>query len=147
MRIIIAGGRDFKDYQLLKSKCGEIIDNLFNEGLIDVFGDMLDIEIVSGGATGADQLGERFAKEIKFEVRVFPANWYDLKAETLYVKFDKNGKEYNALAGKVRNEEMAKYAKEDNGALILAWDGKSPGSKNMMEIAKKYKLKVFIIKY
>lgn len=79
-----------------------------------------DIEIVSGTAQGADKLGERYAKEKGYPVKKFPANWDEL------------GKK----AGYIRNEQMAKYA----DALIAFWDGKSKGTKHMIELAKKYNL-------
>ena len=34
-----------------------------------------DVEIISGGAKGADYLGERFAKENGYNLRIFKANW------------------------------------------------------------------------
>jgi hypothetical protein len=74
-------------------------------------------EVVSGGAKGIDLIGEKWAKFFKVPVKVFPANW------------DKNGK----AAGHIRNREMAQYA----DALIAVWDGKSKGTKNMIENMKK----------
>ena len=43
-------------------------------------------------------------------------------------------------AGFIRNEEMAKYA----DACLILWDGKSRGTKNMIILAKKYNLKLYI---
>lgn len=82
MRIIIAGGRNFNDYDLLFKTCEKLL--IFQK----------DIEIVSGTANGADRLGERYAKIKKYQLKQFPANW------------DKYGKS----AGYKRNEEMAIYA-------------------------------------
>lgn len=79
-----------------------------------------DIEIVSGTANGADKLGERYAEEKGYPVKKFAANWNEL------------GKK----AGYIRNEQMAQYA----DALIAFWDGKSKGTKHMIELAKKYNL-------
>lgn len=81
-KVIIAGGRDFKDRDLLFSKCDAILKN------IDVS------KIVSGTANGADKLGEEYALLRGYELKRFPADW------------DKNGK----AAGMIRNTEMAKYA-------------------------------------
>jgi len=86
-----------------------------------------DIEIVSGTANGADKLGEKYAKEKGYAIKQFPADW------------DAHGKS----AGYIRNAEMAKYA----DALIAFWDGKSKGTKHMIDLAKYYKLKVKIIIY
>lgn len=52
MKVIIAGGRDFTDYNLLKVKC---TNALINQN---------EIEIVSGCANGADKLGEKYANEM-----------------------------------------------------------------------------------
>lgn len=60
MNIGIVGGRDFKDYDLLKNTMEEYIkSNTFPKA------------IVSGGATGADTLAENFASEIGVEMIVY----------------------------------------------------------------------------
>ncbi len=60
MKTIIAGSRDFDDYQLVKTTLLKYSDIT---------------EIVSGCAKGADSLGERFALEYAIPVKRFPANW------------------------------------------------------------------------
>lgn len=82
MRVIIAGGRAFKDYKRLCSVCDYMLQN------------QKDIEIVSGTAMGADKLGEQYAQEHGYKITRFPAEW------------DRYGKS----AGFKRNEEMAKYS-------------------------------------
>lgn len=116
MKVIIAGGRKFNDYDLLYKNCDKVLRIKKNE-----------IEIVSGTANGADKLGERYAKEKGYPIKQFPANW------------DKYGKS----AGYKRNEEMAKYA----DGLIAFWDGKSKGTKHMIDLAKQYELKVKVFIY
>ena len=125
LRVIIAGSRDFNDYELLKKSAIEIITK--KTMLPDL------TRIVSGGARGADTLGERFAKEFGLEVKKFPADWDGL------------GKR----AGYVRNAVMAKFAvKDDNdGTLIAFWDGQSRGTKHMIDLAKRYGLKVHVVNY
>ena len=117
MKVIIAGGRDFKDYDLLSLKCNLILEDTPFE----------EIEIVSGTARGADLLGEDYANKCSYPIKKFPADW------------DKYGKS----AGHRRNAEMAEYA----DALICFWDGSSRGTKSMIELAKKKGLKIRIIKY
>lgn len=119
-RVIIAGSRDFDDYQLLKTICTNYTSNL---------GD--DITIVSGGAKGADQLGEKFAREEHYFIKKFLPNW----------------NKYGKAAGPKRNEQMAKFASEEDGHLIVFWDGESKGTKNMINLANKYNLGVRIVKY
>jgi hypothetical protein len=81
-------------------------------------------EVVCGGAKGADMLGKKWADENSIPVKLMPANWA------------KHGK----AAGPIRNREMAEYA----DALLVFWDGESPGTKNMittmMELKKPYHL-------
>lgn len=113
MKIIIAGSRNFDDYTLLEQFCDKILQNVKEE-----------VEIVSGGAKGADRLGEKYATERGYSIKVFVADWA----------------KYGKSAGPIRNEQMAKYA----DGLIAFWDGKSRGTKNMIDLAKKYKLKIRI---
>ena len=114
MKVIIAGGRDFDDYEKLRTYCDHILE------------DQTDIEIVSGTAKGADQMGERYAKEKGYPVKRFPADWSKGKS-----------------AGYIRNEEMAKYA----DALIAFWNGMSKGTEHMINLANKYNLKIRICNY
>lgn len=81
-------------------------------------------EIVSGGARGVDQLGERWAGIVGIPVRRFPAKWHT----------------YGSAAGRQRNIEMAVYA----DALIAVWDGSSPGTRHMITTAERMGLKVFV---
>lgn len=81
--VIIAGGRDFADYELLS----ETLDGYLSEVVEDIC-------VVCGQARGADTLGEQYAKEHSYQVNYFPADW----------------KRYGKAAGYIRNTEMAKNA-------------------------------------
>lgn len=83
-----------------------------------------DCLIISGGARGADKLGEQWAREFSKELRIMPADW------------DNFGKR----AGYVRNEEMAKVATH----LVAFWDGASKGTAHMLNLADKYNLKTYV---
>jgi predicted Rossmann fold nucleotide-binding protein DprA/Smf involved in DNA uptake len=85
-----------------------------------------DIEIVSGAAGGADRMGERYAKAMGYKISSYPADW-----------------SIGRSAGYKRNKEMAEYA----DALIAFWDGKSKGTKHMIDLAREYGLKVRVILY
>lgn len=115
MKVIITGSRDFDEYNELCKFCDHVLQN------------QKEIEIVSGTAKGADQLGERYAKERGYSVKQFPADW------------DK----HKRSAGYIRNEEMAKYS----DALIAFWNGNSKGTEHMINLAKKYNLKIRICNY
>ena len=53
-RVIIAGGRDFNDYPLLKAKCDKILASKSQTH---------NIVVITGAARGADSLGEQYARE------------------------------------------------------------------------------------
>lgn len=131
-KIIIAGGRDFEDYGALESYCKHILQNQSN------------IEIVSGTAKGADELGERFAIENNLALKSFPAPWHEIENKPKnQIGVNSSGKKYWKRAGAVRNKQMAKYA----DALIAFHDGESKGTANMIEEAKKNKLRIRVKEY
>lgn len=121
IRIIIAGGRDFNDYDFLKEKVNDFI-------LMDLPPSLWkSVEIVSGGANGADKLGERFAKEEGYKIKRFIPDWDGLGRK----------------AGIVRNHEMGDYA----DVLLAFWDEKSIGTKDMIDYATKKGLLVEVFTY
>lgn len=79
-KLIIAGTRDFNDYQLLHDTLLPFLPYIE--------------EVVSGTCSGADMLGERFAVQHKIPYTRFPANW----------------NAYGKSAGPRRNRQMAIYA-------------------------------------
>ena len=81
-KVIIAGSRTFRDYELMKQK----LDIAFSK--------RKPTAIICGEAKGADSLGKKYAKEHRINVESYPADW------------TKNGKG----AGYIRNEEMAENA-------------------------------------
>lgn len=83
-----------------------------------------ETEIVSGMARGVDALAVEFAKQHDLPLHKFPANW----------------NQYGRAAGMIRNDEMAQFA----DALIAIWDGRSVGTKGMIDIARSRRLKVII---
>lgn len=81
-------------------------------------------EVVCGCATGVDTLGERWARTNNIPVKEMPANW------------NRDGK----AAGPIRNREMAKYA----DAAVIVWDGKSAGTRNMIDEMIRHKKPYFL---
>lgn len=150
MRVIIAGGRNFDDFDFLFYVLVSEFTELTQKGILsgDVMTDVQNIEIVSGKADGADKLGEKFAEFFDIKVKPFPADWDNLDVDPCVVKHNNNGKPYNALAGYIRNKQMLDYAlEEENGLLVAFWDGKSKGTKSMIELAEKAGLRVKIATY
>lgn len=113
-RVIVAGSREFNDFEFMELKLNSILANLPKP-----------LEIVSGGARGADQLGERYAAKYGHRIVWCPADW------------DRYGK----AAGPIRNQQMSWYGTH----LVCFWNGRSPGTKNMIETAAADGLKVRII--
>ena len=115
MKLAIVGSRTFNDYNML----------------IDFIQDNYDIDeithIISGGARGADTLGERFAEEFNKEKIIFPADW----------------KKYGKKAGFLRNVDIIKNCDE----CVCFWDGESHGTKHdidlCVEMGKPYKVCYF----
>lgn len=101
MRTIIAGSRGCKDPQVLRQAILRV------PWPISV--------VISGGAPGADLLGEAWAREAGLPLEVYPAPW------------GKMGK----AAGRWRNTQMLQVA----DALVALWDGQSPGTAHMIRIA------------
>ncbi len=95
-RVIIAGCRDYNNYEEAKEYIDHCLSNIRKEHTI---------VIISGGASGADAIGEKYAKENGFEVERYPADW----------------SKYGRGAGPKRNKQMA----EVGDFVICFWDGKS----------------------
>ena len=108
-RVVIAGCRDYNNYDEAKPYIDFCLSNIRKEN---------NIIIVSGGASGADALGQRYAKENGFTIERYPAEWH----------------KYGKSAGPKRNDKMAKIC----DYVICFWDGKSRGTKSMINYARKY---------
>lgn len=111
MRTIIAGSRTITDYNL-------VVESIEFSGFPIT-------QVVSGGAYGADRLGERYAKEHNIPLVVFPAKW----------------NEYGKKAGYLRNVEMA----ENADALICIIENDSKGASHMINIARERGLRLYIL--
>ncbi len=107
-RLIVCGGKDFRDYEFLSEKLDDLISRYEY------------VELVSGHAKGADTLAEIYANNNMIPIKVFPASW----------------ELYGKAAGPIRNREMLTYAREAYPAVAAFWDGKSRGTGNMLKQAK-----------
>lgn len=107
-RIIIAGSRWFTDYsEAKKFITSSIVNFQMGESWI----------LLSGRCKGADQLGERFARENGWPIEEFPADW----------------RKYGRAAGPIRNQKMV----DTCDAIICFWDGKSKGTASLIRYARK----------
>lgn len=117
-KVIIAGGRDFNDFPRL---CN-VMDKLLTEQI-----KINKIVIISGGARGADTLGQRYARLRNFELIKVKVDW------------NKHGKS----AGFIRNKEMLNIA----DGVVCFWDGKSTGTGHMVTITKGSLIHLRVISY
>lgn len=117
-RVIIAGGREFNNYELLKWTCDLILFDFKD-----------DVEVISGMAIGADTLGVRYAREKGYKVIEKPANW------NLYGKG----------AGPRRNKEMAQIG--DILIAFWNGQIKNSGTANMILQAHRQGLEIEVVRY
>lgn len=119
--LLIAGSRDFTDYNLLEQLTDQALQNRAEQ-----------ICIVSGGARGADTLAKQYATNKHYKYLEFKADWNT----------------FGKSAGYIRNEEVHKFISqfENRGALYF-WDGESRGTAQNFDLDLKYNIKNFIIKY
>lgn len=121
MRVVIFGGRGIDDRTVLDRAVAAAAE----KGIIPT-------EVACGLAPGADELGRAWANERGVTVVPFPAAWGDLDAPGAVVRYRHDGSAYNAKAGFDRNKDMGEWA--DAG--IGIWDGRSRGTKSMIDILK-----------
>ena len=115
-KLIVAGSRSFSDFDRLAADLDRLLVRRFP-----------DVEIVSGGASGADALAERYARSRGLAFRAFPADW----------------RRWGKLAGPIRNRQMADYG----SAVVVYWDGRSRGTADMISSASAAGLRVVVRRF
>lgn len=112
MRVLICGGRDYQDYGTV----------------CDIMAIIPATHIIEGGASGADTLAWKWAKNHlgKGNSTRFDARW------------DKDGK----AAGPIRNQRMIDEGKPD---LVVAFPG-GKGTMDMVNRARKHGVEVIEVK-
>ena len=133
-KVAIVGGRKFAD----QAHMTEVMDKALSAKVLDG----CKIIIVSGRAKGADLMGEVYAKSRGYEIEEHTPDWKDLTAIPCRIGKNQYG-EYNALAGHNRNQKM----RDSADAVVAFWDGKSKGTKEMIEESKKQNLFVKVYYY
>ena len=115
-RVIVCGSRHWQDREA-------IADRLYD---LSADSDNLNCVVVHGGAAGADRIAAQEALKLGLLVEAHPARW------------EKHGK----AAGPIRNREMGSL-----GAVlcIAFWDGRSQGTRDMIEVAGQNGIPVEII--
>ncbi len=114
-KLLIVGSRSFTDFSLLCAQASDIVAP---------FLDTHEVIVVSGGAKGADTLGEQFADTYGYNKEIYLAKWNDRTSPTYNSR-----KGYDPVAGYARNEVMRQeLVKGDAYACLALWDGKSRGT-------------------
>lgn len=108
VRLAVVGSRTFNDY----ARMCEVLERF------EI------IEVISGGARGADALVERYARERGLPIREFAAD------------LDTHGKS----AGFLRNRDIVAAADE----VVAFWDGRSRGTQHAIELARTSAKPVYI---
>lgn len=114
VKLAIVGSRTFFDYKVLK----KTLDDISTEHGLNY------VEIISGGAKGADSLGEMYAKEKGIPTKIFPAEW----------------KKYGKSAGFKRNVDIIKNC----DVCVCFWNGESHGTKHDIELCKEMHKPCFV---
>lgn len=117
-KLIVAGGRDFDNTELLVDTLNELAHTVFSDK---------GVSIVTGMARGADAMGSWFASRYNVKQYQFPADW----------------EKYGKQAGFLRNMEMGNFA----DGVVAFWDGQSRGTKHMVEYMKKQNKYVHVVMY
>lgn len=109
-RLLVCGSRGITDKDWIFSQ----IESYWYEHLA-CYSDLIMIE---GAARGVDLIAKAYAVENNWKVEEYPADW------------EKHGRG----AGYIRNDIMVKAADE----VLILWDGESRGTKNDIDLCKKY---------
>lgn len=112
--LLVVGSRTFDDYDTMAKVMNENTPELE------------DLVIVEGGAKGADSMARAWANCCGVAFKEFKPNW---------------GK-YGKAAGLYRNIEMVEFIRENGGRALYFWDGKSKGTKQCIDSAKKLEVPV-----
>lgn len=116
-RVIVAGSRTFDHLDIAFEYLDKLLQRLVLNGRV---------EIVSGGARGADSLAESYAAARGLRIHRFPAEW----------------ELFGKSAGFVRNNKMAWYGTH----LVSFWNGKSKGTYQMIQLAEQNGMPCRVVK-
>ena len=108
MILAVVGSRNFDD----RDSLFKILDGICERNHVE--------RIVSGGAKGADRLGQNYAMEKNIPFTVFTPEW------------EPPDQAYNPRAGFERNKKIANACTH----LVAFWDGKSGGTKDTIELTQ-----------
>ena len=109
MKVAVIGSSDYNDYDEVKNTLKGLNITL----------------IVSGGAKGADTLGERYADENNIPKKIFLPDW----------------NKYGKRAGFIRNTDIINEAE----LVVAFWDGESKGTKDSIKKAEEQNKNIILV--
>jgi len=114
-RVLVSGSLSFDDYELLAATLDRFL------------ADKQNVVIVTGGATGAESLGERYAGDCGLVVKQYLADW----------------ERYGRGAKVIRNTQMIDAADQ----AVFFWDGKNKGIAELIEKAEAKGIPVEVVRF
>ncbi len=120
MRVLVCGGRDYKDR-----------DHIWNT-LCEIDAETPITVVIHGCATGADDEGMIWAQACGKKHAPFAAAWDDLSHPDALIRTRRDGSRYDAKAGPRRNARMIAEGKPD---LVVAFPG-GDGTADMVRKAR-----------
>lgn len=117
MKAAVIGSRTFNDFSMVEKTMNEYKQNNNVEYEL----------IISGGARGADSLGEEYANKYNVPKLILKPDW----------------KKHKKAAGFIRNKNII-----DNAEIVFAfWDGKSKGTQHAMQLTKQQHKTLIVINF
>lgn len=132
--VVVFGSRTFENRAMFKDFLLGFIESWELNAENTVF--------VSGLANGPDKLIIEWCVDNGWRWHECAAKWEDLNATNARIKTNNAGRKYNANAGFDRNQEMANVSTHGLGF----WDGKSPGTKDMVDRCNALKVRLRLIR-
>jgi hypothetical protein len=114
-RVLVTGSLSFNDYELLRATLDRLLAERGN------------VVVVTGGATGAEALGERYAQERGLGVTQLLADWA----------------RYGRGAKVIRNTQLIEVADR----AVFFWDGKNRGIAETIERAEAKGIPVEVVRF
>lgn len=113
MKLAIIGSRTFDNVDLFNESINQIKEEITH--------------VVSGGAKGADKMGEEWAIKNKIPCTIFYPNW----------------EQFKKAAGMIRNRDIINSA----DVVLAFWDGTSKGTQNSISLAQKANKKTYLVRF
>jgi hypothetical protein len=138
--LIIFGSRRLRNYRFVRQSLDRLLQNVHQQIVV----------VRSGHAKGADQLGERYAREVlRIEPEIYEALWNAITDDAV-IRIRDDGSRYNHAAGVQRNEQMIIGRDERKATHAIAFKPdycESKGTDDMTERCRRHGVLLKIVKF